>query len=159
MLGLSPLALSMLIAVLASEEDRDRPSVFPLPIVVLNGKHLAPVGTPGELCLGGLRLLSSPEKFAVEHPLLKGQRWVKTGWRAARDKDGSWRLLDMPGADREVGTRSHPSRPRAASRAVWHGVVNCCCRSNLRPPRTAKSCSCRVGDSGVFSPSVKSLVV
>src|SRR3569833_2427749 len=83
--GVSPLALSTMVWAGAARDGdfhtaaehvlsmSDR--AFPLPGVVLNGKRLSPVGTPGELCLGGLRLLASDEKFVVEHPLLKGQRW------------------------------------------------------------------------------------
>src|SRR3569833_33507 len=127
--GLSPLALSTMVWA-GEERDGDfhtaaehvlsmSDRAFPLPGVVLNGKRLSPVGTPGELCLGGLRLRAPDEIFVVEHPLLKGQRWVRTGWRAAQAKDGSWRLLDGSKDERAALESRLAKGSEAVLRSGW----------------------------------------
>ncbi|MBL8208823.1 MAG: hypothetical protein JNM09_31685 [Blastocatellia bacterium] len=62
--------------------------------VVLNGTQLAPVGTPGELCIAGVRLLSDHGEFSTSHPLLDAADCVRTGYRAVQLKDGTCRILD-----------------------------------------------------------------
>ncbi|MBD8529926.1 non-ribosomal peptide synthetase [Massilia sp. CFBP 13647] len=63
-----------------------------LPMAVLDGAALAPLGTAGELCLANVRLAGVAAAFHAEHPLAQGERLVRTGVRAVMEKDGSCRI-------------------------------------------------------------------
>ncbi|HEY6924045.1 MAG TPA: condensation domain-containing protein, partial [Steroidobacteraceae bacterium] len=67
-----------------------------LPSVVLEGRHLAPVATAGELCLEDLTLLQASDRYRAPHPLRSNEHVVKTGHGAVVSKDGGCRLLTAP---------------------------------------------------------------
>ena len=102
--GLTPRIVSMLRALARGERwdstrHRAPSDVSHLPALILEGKRLAPIGTPGELCLPGLRLLDRSGSWTADHPLVNGSRLVKTGHWAILDKHGGCRLLSAWGAD------------------------------------------------------------
>ena len=67
-----------------------------LPMVVLDGAALAPLGTAGELCLSNVRLVGAAAAFHAAHPLVSGERLVRTGVRAVMEKDGGCRIAPAP---------------------------------------------------------------
>ena len=82
------LAGELLVAALAPQGRLD-PFGCALPRVVLDGDELAPLGSPGELCLAGVRALGAAAAYGAVHPLDARVPLLRTGRRAIMRADGS----------------------------------------------------------------------